>query len=144
MLVGLFVRTSKKLLLIFVMYAGRIMCPYAFYFCIGKEKEDMNIEKGKIERGDEVYATLSLAGKTIVELKQVDDVTGVDDVMRKLRLLAGLYTGMARVYIRNRSKGWAMQLSMLMCKSVRSLRTRSQLVAEGVCDATGQYVIPFA
>lgn len=144
MLVGLFVRMSKKVLLIFVVYAGRIMRPHTFYFCIGKEKEDMNIEKGKIERGDEVYATLSLAGKTIVELKQVDDVAGVDDVMRKLRLLAGLYTGMARVYIRNRSKGWAMQLSMLMCKSVRSLRTRSQLVAEGVCDATGQYVIPFA
>ena len=103
-----------------------------------------NIEKGKIERGDEVYATLSLAGKTIVELKQVNDVSGIEDVMRKLRLLAGLYTGMARVYIRNRSKGWAMQLSMLMCKSVRSLRTRSQLVAEGVCDASGQYLIPFA
>ena len=64
------------------------MCPYAFYFCNGKEKEQMNIEKGKIERGDEVYATLSLAGKTIVELKQVNDVSGIEDVMRKLRLLA--------------------------------------------------------
>lgn len=128
----------------FILFVGRIVCPCAFYFCNGKEKEQMNIEKGKIERGDEVYATLSLAGKTIVELKQVNDVSGIEDVMRKLRLLAGLYTGMARVYIRNRSKGWAMQLSMLMCKSVRSLRTRSQLVAEGVCDATGQYLIPFA
>ena len=43
----------------FVLSVGRIMCPYAFYFCNGKEKEQMNI---LLDRGpdvdDEFWETL--------------------------------------------------------------------------------------
>ena len=48
-------------------YLLGVLCAHVLStFVMEKEREQMNIEKGKIERGDEVYANLSLSGKTIV------------------------------------------------------------------------------
>lgn len=102
----------------------------------------MKIEKGKIEQGDEVYASLSIAGKVIAELKETD-AEKMDDILHKLRTLALRYSGMTRVYIRNHTKGWSLQLPLMLCKSLFALRTRDSLVAEGICDRDGQLLIPF-
>lgn len=102
----------------------------------------MRIEKGKIELGDDVYATLTVAGETVVELKDAE-ATGVDDVMRKLRRLARHCSGVAKVYIRNRTRGWAMQIPMLICKSLLSVCSREELVADGYCESNGQLIIRF-
>lgn len=93
----------------------------------------MRIENGKIEKGDEVYATLSVAGNTMVELQKVE-AASIDEIMQKLRKTASLYTGLAKVYIRNRTRGWSVQKAMF---------ASTQLPPRYSCDSTGQYSLQF-
>lgn len=102
----------------------------------------MRIEKGRIEQGDDVYAALSVSGMTVAELRNVQAV-GIDDILVALRRMAARYSGMARVCIRNKTRGWMVQLPVLLCKSVFSLRTRESMVAEGLCDPDGQMRLQF-
>lgn len=94
----------------------------------------MRIENGKIEKGDELYATLTVAGNTMVELRKVE-ASSIEEIMAKLRKLASHYTGLAKVQIRNRTRGWAMQKSMFASTSLRELPP--------ACDSTGQYALQF-
>lgn len=104
----------------------------------------MKIEKGKIEQGDSVYAALSMAGKTVVEMPHITEAAGVDDVVQALRKAANPHLGMANVCIRNRTRGWMLQMPVLLCKSIFSTRTKEAMAADGWCDGAGQLRLRFS
>ena len=87
----------------------------------------------RIEKGDELYATLTVAGSTMVELKKVE-ASSIEEIMRKLRKTASRYTGLAKVHIRNRTRGWAIQKAMF---------ASNPLPPQYTCDNTGQYALQF-
>ncbi len=95
----------------------------------------MIIENGKIEKGDELYAALSVAGNKLAELN-TKEMTSIEEIMRKLRKLASRYTGIAKVYIRNRTRGWAIQKPMFASSSLSHTR-------QFPYDSTGQYMLQF-
>ena len=93
----------------------------------------MIIENGKIEKGDELYAALSVAGNKLAELN-TKEMTSIEEIMRKLRKTASRYTGLAKVHIRNRTRGWSVQKAMF---------ASTQLPPRYSCDSTGQYALQF-
>lgn len=102
-------------------------------FVSERRQNTMRIENGRIEKGDELYATLTVAGSTMVELKKVE-ASSIEEIMRKLRKTASRYTGLAKVHIRNRTRGWAIQKAMFASNPLQPQYT---------CDNTGQYALQF-
>lgn len=102
----------------------------------------MEIERGRIERGDLVFASVCVAGETVAELSDCHS-SSFDDLMGRLSRLAARFTGMARIYIRNRTRGWAMQLPLLLCRPSLSLCGHRQSQEGGLCDKYGQLSIQF-
>ena len=80
----------------------------------------MEIEKGRIEKGDEVFAALTMPGQTVVELHSVT-FGGIDDVLLELRKKAVRYTGISKVSIRNRTRGWMLHLPLMLCRQISPL-----------------------
>ena len=102
----------------------------------------MKIEQGKIEQGDKVFATMTLNDRTTVELK-CEDVSGIDDVINKLRRLVRKYRGIASVCIRNVTQGWSLRRNVMLCNSLLHMKSVDELIAEGVCERSGQLLIQF-
>lgn len=65
----------------------------------------MNATTNQIAANDQIVATLEINGKTIARVTR-DGFTGIEDVVRTLKALAGGFIGLARVNIRNKSRGW--------------------------------------
>lgn len=118
------------------------MPTHVVLLCRTKEWHAMKIEKGKLEKNDDVCAMLSVEGKPVVELNSVS-AEKVDDILQALCRRASHCSGMASVSIRNRTRGWMMRLPLLLCRSVFSLRTKDALEAEGLCDKYGQLCLSF-
>ena len=102
----------------------------------------MKIEQGKIERGDRVFATMTLKDRTTVELK-CEDANGVEEVIEKLRKLVRKYRGIASVCIRNVTQGWSLRKNIMLCSSLLHMKSIDELIAEGVCERSGQLLIQF-
>lgn len=74
----------------------------------------MTIEKGRVEMGDEIFAAISVWGKPVAELKSVS-FGCLDDVFFELRRRASRHVGLTKVSVRNRTRGWMIQVPLLLC-----------------------------
>lgn len=102
----------------------------------------MKIEQGKIERGDRVFATMTLKDRTTVELR-CEDANGIEEVMDKLRQLVCKYRGIASVVIRNVTQGWSLRKNIMLCNSLLHLKSIDEMIADGTCERSGQLLIQF-
>ena len=99
-------------------------------------------KKNTFAQGDRIYATLTLQGNKIAEI-QNNNITGIDDVIRRLKKLANQYSGISKIYIRNMTQGWATQVPLMLCTSLLQIKSREQLVREGYCESNGQLLLQF-
>lgn len=99
-------------------------------------------EAKRLQKGDQIYASITMQGVTVAEIRE-DNANSIDEVVKKLRKIAKDITGMSKVYIRNMTQGWVVNLSLMLCKSLVKFKSRAELVAEGYCEPNGQLIIQF-
>ncbi len=81
----------------------------------------MNATSLKINKGDQVFATMEANGRIIARLCAID-FGCIGDVINAVYTLAGMFAGIARVSIRNKSRGWS-TVMMLMRRTTVAART---------------------
>lgn len=74
----------------------------------------MNTERGIIKLGDAMYAEMVVAGKSVARLVCIRTITCLADIMRMLRSISSVSSGFASVTIRNSTRGWATNLSIVL------------------------------
>ena len=99
-------------------------------------------EKEILEYGDKVFASLSVGTSTIASISN-DKNHNIDDIISQLRSIAKHYTGLAHLSIRNATRGWSLQRTLVLCKSLMQLRTKEEMISNGYCDRCGQLLIQF-
>lgn len=70
-----------------------------------------------IERGDKIYARLSMHGRTLAEFSS-DRMNGISDVITNLRHVAAKIRGLATLYVRNQSRGWSTERPLMLYNRV--------------------------
>lgn len=88
--------------------------------------------RNPIKYGDRLFARIVMRGRTVVEfvLNQVSDMT---ELLGELRKKVKGLRGLAKVYIRNYSRGWSMeQPLMLYASSVRKMTVNNREVSSGL------------
>lgn len=76
----------------------------------------MKINHGEIRKGDRIYARLVMGSRTIVEL-MLETVSGMTDVLGEIRKKCRSVRGLARLYVRNHSRGWAEERPLMLYSS---------------------------
>ncbi len=66
-----------------------------------------------IRIGDRIFARLTMGGRTIVEF-MVNRVGDMGELFRELRRAVPGVRGLAKLYVRNQSQGWAFEKAVLM------------------------------
>ncbi len=66
-----------------------------------------------IRIGDRIFARLTMGGRTIVEF-MVNRVGDMSELFRELRRAVPGVRGLAKLYVRNQSQGWAFEKAVLM------------------------------
>lgn len=74
----------------------------------------MDKERGIIRLGDEMYAEMVIAGKSVARLVCVRTISCVGDIMKLLRNICKADQGFAMVTIRNSTRGWTTRLSLML------------------------------
>lgn len=87
----------------------------------------MNNTATTLSASDQVFATLMLGGKTLVSVCK-SNFNSIDDIVRFITSSAGKFMGLAQLNIRNKTQGWAMNMS-LATTPVHPLRRVSQPAA---------------
>ncbi|MDE5887421.1 MAG: hypothetical protein K2H46_07535 [Muribaculaceae bacterium] len=82
-----------------------------------------NISKYKIERGDKVFARLSLGGRTLVEF-MMNEISSIGEVISELRRMSGEVRGLAKLYVRNHSRGWSFDQGLMIYSTREPIRQR--------------------
>lgn len=72
----------------------------------------------KMENGDQIFASLECNGKTIVRINE-NHFGCLDEVMKYVVSLAGMFGGLGRVKVRNASQGWS--TAMMVTSPRRSM-----------------------
>lgn len=67
----------------------------------------------KIEFGDRIFARLIMNGKTVVEF-MISTVRDMTELIGELRHVAMGKHGLAKLYIRNQSKGWSQERHLML------------------------------
>ena len=73
----------------------------------------MNIRHGEIRLGDRIFARLVMGSRTVVEI-MLDTVSGMTDVLGEVRKRCKTASGLARLYVRNHSRGWAEERPLMI------------------------------
>lgn len=83
--------------------------------------------------GDKIFARLILRGKTIVEFmaNRVNDLT---ELLGELRRKCRGASGLARLYLRNMSRGWSLERPMMLYDEARRSTPRIASVLSGDAD----------
>lgn len=91
--------------------------------------------RNRIDYGDKIFARLTMAGRTIVEI-MLDRVADMTELIGEMRHATYGLKGLAKLYIRNQSKGWSNERP-LMLYSADFGRT-----AEAVASMGSSYYAP--
>lgn len=67
----------------------------------------------KIEFGDKIFARLMMNGRTVVEF-MINRVSDMTELIGELRHLTYGMRGLARLYIRNQTKGWSQERPLML------------------------------
>lgn len=84
---------------------------------------------------DCIYASLMIDGRTVASFSR-QNFNNISEVIRLMYHFAGQFAGMARMLVRNQSKGWSAILPL--SSNVPKSATMRQPVAKN-----GQYIIPW-
>lgn len=68
---------------------------------------------GRIEYGDRIFARLTMAGRTVVEI-MLDRVSDMTELIGEMRHASFGLKGLAKLYIRNHSKGWSNERPLML------------------------------
>lgn len=82
------------------------------YLCI-KIMKEMDIQRNKIEFGDRIFARLTMGGKTICEF-MINRVADMTELLGELRHSTRGLRGLAKLYIRNQSRGWSQERPLML------------------------------
>lgn len=66
----------------------------------------------EIQKGDRIFARLTMGGKTILEF-MINSVASMEQLLNELRQMTANLRGLGRLHVRNQSRGW-MSVSNLM------------------------------
>lgn len=84
-------------------------------------RRGFRFEKNTIDYTDRVYGSLTVAGRKVAELT-LEGLDGISSLVVLLRTLAPEVRGLARLTVRNMSRGWRLERP-LMLYSDHTLRT---------------------
>ncbi|MDE6576751.1 MAG: hypothetical protein K2J82_03655 [Muribaculaceae bacterium] len=87
------------------------------------------MNKNIIEKGDRIFARLSMGGRTIVEV-MMNSISSIDEVTAELRRLSGDIRGLVKLYIRNHTRGWCVERGLMVYNREGAFRDRPK--ADGV------------
>ena len=71
----------------------------------------MNYNATSLSVNDQIFATLEVGGKTVASISK-SNFSSINDIVRFVCAIAGRFMGLARLNIRNKTQGWAMNLSL--------------------------------
>lgn len=77
----------------------------------------MNYNATSLSVNDQIFATLEVGGKTVASICK-SNFSSVNDIVRFICAMAGRFMGLARLNIRNKTQGWAMNLALASHQSV--------------------------
>ena len=78
------------------------------------ESNGMTIDtEREIMMGDRVFARLVMGGRTIVEF-MMNRIGSIDDLFVELRQMTRGLRGLAKLIIRNQSRGWGMERKLML------------------------------
>lgn len=86
----------------------------------------MDYSRHIIERGDRVFARLTMGGRTLVEF-MMNRVSSIEEVISELSRMSGDVRGLARLYVRNQSRGWSEERGLMV--SPRGSRRGERVVS---------------
>jgi len=97
----------------------------------------LNANDNKVSQGDKICATLVCNGQMLASACG-SAFNGIDDVTRRLLAMAGRYVGMARMTVRNTTRGWQCVRMVAMAPQ------RRQPTVAHAKVMSRQYLIPWA
>lgn len=89
------------------------------------------MDRYKIEKGDRIFARLTMGGRTLVEI-MLNGIGSVSEVISELRRMCGEVRGLAKLYIRNHSRGWSFDKGLMVYSREGSLRQKLPTYTWGV------------
>lgn len=101
----------------------------------------MNKQFNKLSKGDNIYATLTIDGRTVVSVND-NNFASMRDVISNVVRMAGKFVGMARLLVRNQTEGW--NITMPLASNTAAPRvSRSPRIQRAPMTADGQLLIPW-
>lgn len=73
----------------------------------------MTRRQNYLEYGDNVYARMTIGGKTIAEFQSAA-MMDMSQVQREMRRLTRKFRGLASFYVRNLTRGWSLERPMML------------------------------
>lgn len=91
-----------------------------------------------LSMGDMVYASLSIDGQDVANISSTR-FSSIDEVISIIYHLAGRFAGIAKLLIRNQSRGWSKSMPISSIQRKASQATPSAMPP----IENGQYLIPW-
>lgn len=90
----------------------------------------MGERRNIIETGDRIFARLSMGGRTIVEF-MMNTIGSRRELLNEIRKFAEGMRGLAKLYIRNQSRGWSEE-GRIMMYNAESLGSGTTIMRGGL------------
>lgn len=121
---------------------GKYTAQYNSNFAIEikrKEKTTMRLTNNTLTLGDNVFASLTVDGRSIASINSTR-FSSINDIISLIYHLAGRFAGSAKLTIRNQSRGWFTSTMIASNNKPSHMATPSSKkpIAEN-----GQYLIPW-
>ncbi|MGN0213633.1 MAG: hypothetical protein ACI4AH_02360 [Muribaculaceae bacterium] len=84
---------------------------------------------------DYIYASLTIDGRTVASFNR-QNFNSISEVIKLMYHIAGQFAGMARMLVRNQSKGWSTVLPLT--SNISCTESARRPIAKN-----GQYIIPW-
>ena len=94
----------------------------------------MDIQRNKIEFGDRIFARLTMGGKTVFEF-MINRVADMTELLGELRHMTTGLRGLAKLYIRNQSRGWSQERPLMLYSANEVPRRNSIFSTVSVASA---------
>lgn len=88
---------------------------------INRVNKDTNKMNKRINKGDRIFARLTMGARTIVEFV-IDKVESMTDLLIEVHRKTSGIRGLCKLYVRNQSKGWAQERPLMLYGASGSTR----------------------
>ena len=93
-----------------------------------------------LSMGDMVYVSLSIDGQDVANISSTR-FSSIDDVISIVYRIVGKFAGIAKLLIRNQSRGWSKSLPISSNQGRKQERATTSTVVPP--NENGQYLIPW-